>query len=171
MDRPRKSRLRLAARLWLVGGLVAPAWAHAQGLSADQLLSRGDQAYGSNCVRASKYYYALIQKFPERLDAQGTGRLQGLIAGCERYPLGAPGNDAKFDDTTGRAAACIAYGEVAVAEARAASSMARCRTDGPRWSTSMAEHVNWCMAPDVSRAQVRSERDERRKHLDQCAFK
>jgi hypothetical protein len=156
---------RLAA---LAAGLCLAGQAAAQGLSAQQLLQSGDQSYRNNCVRGTKYYFALIQQFPTRLGAEDTKRLQGMIASCEEHPL-APGLDAKMDGVG--QPECAAYAEIAVAEAHAAASIPRCHAGGPRWSTDAKFHYNWCMSRNVSRDTVRDERNARREFLDNCAFK
>lgn len=64
-------------------------------------------------------------------------------------------------------AACMNYARTAV-DAANANVAERCRGNGPRWSTALTEHVNWCVGLKGDERTPRAETDARAAALDAC---
>jgi hypothetical protein len=136
----------------------------AQPYSREQLLSRGNAYWQSNCVISAMNYFAILQQFPGWPDPNAIQRMRNRIQSCQSGSVGMAGTDAKNDgagqSTTivlppmiqpsavpqdSRARACKAYAATAVVQAQAQRD-ARCNQGGNRWSTDYRTHYNWCMA-------------------------
>lgn len=63
---------------------------------------------------------------------------------------------------------CKEYARAAVNQFRTAAKHRRCdgRLEGSRWSTNFKSHYEWCR--EVKRDEARSERNERKKTIEEC---
>lgn len=151
-------------------GLASPG-AGGEPFPQGQLLTLANDAYPSNCVTGSKYYYAILQQFPGWPNAQAVARMRQRISTCEGRALDFAGIDFKGDGGSPgpRTRACIAYAETAMAQVRAQRAAGGCGEAGDRWANSIQDHYDWCMKRATPN-EVRSEAFERTTVLNRCVY-
>lgn len=155
-----------------LGQIAAPPAQAQQRYTAGELLQRGEWAYKKNCVTMSRFYFALLQRFPASVGAGERARLNQRIHDCEygstESNVGSVGENLTQPPSP-REVACQGYADITLEQVNALRSGGCNAPTGNRWSPNYDIHYSWCAA--VSAGQVRAELAARQQVLDQCLFK